>query len=399
MTLARKPARIAFLVALSVALALGAARAGAQNSYYADGHGLLVRRLTGAIPAGGVSVLRVAARGGNVALHAVAGDSLSYVIHMRARDDAGARALLAAWPVSVRREGNTVIVSVGAGPGRGARGAGIEIGAPARVRSAVLRTGGGNIAVSDLRGDVDARTAGGNIAADNVAGSARLATAGGNIAVQGVGGALMADSGGGDITVGDTAGSASLQSRGGNIAVGRSGGALDISTAAGSIRVQAAAGDVHAATAGGNIDLGAIAGAVTARSGGGNIRVASARRAECQTGGGSLDLAAIAGPVQASTGAGAITVGITASAAEFAASTLRTGSGNIRVLLPAHLPVTVQIELADGPGHHVRSDVPQLQAVAGGAAGMVRARAALNGGGPALLLQGSNTNVTVDRQP
>ncbi|MGH9534637.1 MAG: DUF4097 family beta strand repeat-containing protein [Terriglobales bacterium] len=354
----------------------------------------ITRTVAGSIPVRGPMQLHIAAELGNVRVSGARGNELTYTILLRTRAAADASAGLDAWPVSVRQEGDTILIATGRGPAEGHTQVQILVTAPPQVRAIQLHSAVGNLSASHLAGSLRAVTAAGNIAVDEVSGPVRVETAGGNISLGHLGGSIHASTAGGDITLAAAAGSVDLQSQGGNISVGEAAGPLRIATAGGAIVVGRAGGDVVAETAGGNIRLGPVAGTVRAESGGGNIRVAAARGLRCQTGAGDLDLGDVRGPVRAVTGAGSIHAVITAAAGEFAASLLQSSSGDIVVYLPRRLPVTV--DAATTGGQQLSSDIPQIASAAARNQG-ASAQVSLNGGGPVLRIETSNGGIRIQQ--
>lgn len=376
---------LAFATAL---LAPPAARAQADGVQGAA----VVRTIHGTIPTRGPVSLRIAAELGNVQVSGGPAGTLTYTIRLRAPRGSGVQANLDAWPISVRREGNDILIATGRGPDSGHTHLTIRVTVPPEVESVHLHSAVGNLSARHLAASLHAVTAAGNITADGIRGPVRVETAGGNILLGALGASVHAATAGGNIELTSAAGPIHLQSQGGTITVGHAGGEAHVATAGGGIAIRSASGPVIAETAGGNIDLGQIAGLVHARSGGGNIRIAAARGVHCQTGGGNIQLTALDGPVHALTYAGSIEATITATASQFGASTLASPDGNITVYLPVRLPVTVEAAGGSGPGGpRLSSDFPQITAAANG--GVLRIP--LNGGGPVLRIETSNGRIRI----
>lgn len=380
------------LALAAVLLAPPQARAQASGT----SRGEAVRTIHGTIPTPGPVSLRVAAEVGNVQLSGGPAGRLSYTIRLRARRGPGIQASLDSWPISVRREGNAILIATGRGPDSGHTHLTVTLTVPPEVASVHLHSAVGNLSARHLAASLHAVTAAGNITADGIRGPVRVETAGGNIILGDLGGSVHAATAGGNIELASAAGAVHLQTQGGTITVGHAGGEAHVATAGGGIVIRSANGPVIAETAGGNIDLGQIAGLVHAQSGGGNIRIAAARGVQCQTGGGNIHLTALDGPVHALTDAGSIQATITATASQFGASMLQSPDGNITVYLPARLPVTVEAAGGSGPGGpRLISDFPQITAAA--AAG--RVHIPLNGGGPVLRIATSNGSIHILKIP
>ena len=122
-----------------------------------------------------------------------------------------------------------------------------------------LRTSGGSIDVSGLNGKLDAKTSGGSIRLQEVSGDARLDTSGGKIEVASLDGSLNAHTSGGPIRIDRVTGYVEAKTSGGPISVnfGRGnarGGVLE--TSGGSIEAQldrSANLEIDASTSGGSV--------------------------------------------------------------------------------------------------------------------------------------------------
>lgn len=392
------------IYAAAVALACGFAGAGAglapaQQTSYRQGGGAETREIRGEVPVPAPVRLRVVTEVGNVTLTRAANAALSYDITLRLRgSEPATRTALDAWPVSVRRTGSLIEVAVGApsGPGGEAR---LAIAVPDDVARITVHSAVGNIAARGVHGALVAESAAGNVNADELAGSLRVETAVGNVVLGRIAGFVRASTAGGNITLVSAGAGATLESQGGNLSVQSAAGPLRLITAAGSIQVGKAEGDVVAETAGGNIDLGDVAGRVRSQTSGGNIAIARASGVQCQSGSGSLRLREVAGPVRAATAAGSIFARITASRSTFGDSVLRTGIGDITVLLPPRLPVTVDVDLTGAFGHRFSSDFAALEQAAHAQGGTLVVSAPLNGGGPLLRLVSTSSNISIRKEP
>ncbi len=122
-----------------------------------------------------------------------------------------------------------------------------------------IRTGGGSIQASALRGEEQLETSGGSIEISGVAGSVRAHTSGGHLALREVTGDAHIETSGGGIEVASLAGSLNAHTSGGPIRIDGVTGRVDAHTSGGS---------VHATFARGNTQGG------TLETSGGSIRVA-----------------------------------------------------------------------------------------------------------------------------
>lgn len=261
-----------------------------------------------------------------------------------------------------------------------------------------LETQGGNVAVEELDGELQAATAGGDIRVGDVSGPVRGETAGGNIEMGNIGQRLEARTAGGCIRVGDVQGDATLATSGGHIIAGRIQGEARVETAGGDIVVRGASADVIAQTAGGQIRIGETGGSVRAQTSGGSIRLDAAQGPiQVQTAGGSIDLYQVRSAVQAATAAGKILAQIAATRDSFGASALRTSFGDVEVYLPADLPLTIEATIDSAAGHKILSDFPLK--IEGDEKSYypttVRGHGALNGGGVVLRIHTVSGNIEI----
>ena len=192
-------------------------------------------------------------------------------------------------PVEFTQDGNTVTIrSHGKTKrswswiGRNENQAKYTISVPARS-NARLKTGGGDIEVDDLVGEVRADTGGGGLTFARLNGSARGETGGGSVKARACEGTLTLRTGGGGIEV--TGGS----------------GALDGTTGGGSITVREFQGPAHVRSGGGGLTIERVQGAVEASTGGGSISAVLPSE--------------VADTVKLSTGGGGISVSVPATAA------------------------------------------------------------------------------------
>ena len=194
-----------------------------------------------------------------------------------------------------------------------------------------LRSGGGDVSVHGVRGDIEGGTGGGAIRLEEVSCTARLttgggaihvsdsalegevSTGGGNVVFRNVSGGLRGRTGGGTITHDDAPASGSFPGSGAGRRAGVATGAgRTIQTGGGDIRLPFADGDVRASTGGGDIILGTVEGGVSAATGGGDVRIASAAGdLVVRTGGGSVTATLVrAADVDITSGGGEVTLTI-----------------------------------------------------------------------------------------
>jgi hypothetical protein len=261
-----------------------------------------------------------------------------------------------------------------------------------------LETQGGNVDVGQLNGELRVVTAAGDVRTGDVTGPVRVETAGGSVDLGNIGHSVEAHSAGGRIHVGDIQGDATLETSAGDILAGVIRGRVRAQTAGGDIVVRAAQGPVMAQTEGGQIQLGQCGASVRARTAAGSIHLAGARGlVEAQTAGGGLDLLQLMSAVRAETAAGPILAQIDASPQTFRNSSLESSAGDIQVLLPPTLPVTLSAVINNAAGHRILTDFPVTVGSQqyGLASGEVHAHGAVAGGGPLLNLRANMGNIEI----
>lgn len=140
-----------------------------------------------------------------------------------------------------------------------------------------VKTSGGSVSVTALKGSVRAATAGGSITFGKITGDAHAQTAGGSIEIAGATGNVDANTAGGSIQVGETAGRVNVRTSGGSIHVDGVRNGLEARTAGGSINLKHVGGVILAQTSGGSISAEfsqTPTGACTLQTSGGGIEVA-----------------------------------------------------------------------------------------------------------------------------
>jgi DUF4097 and DUF4098 domain-containing protein YvlB len=259
-----------------------------------------------------------------------------------------------------------------------------QIQAPAQTALVKLETEGGAVTVKNISGKVAATTGGGGIELDQVGGAISVASGGGNISIGKAGGDVKAETGGGSIRIDSAAGQIVAKSGGGNLRIG-SGKLMTLETAGGFISVAKCMGWIKAETGGGNIELNEIQGT-----------------AQIGTGGGSIKVGPISGALRAETGSGPIVATLARGGSAFADSRLETQVGDITVLLPRDLAVTLRanVEVARGEGIST-ANCGGIKVTRSGDFGPREAYAEgnLNGGGPLLHVHTSTGNIAIKCTP
>jgi DUF4097 and DUF4098 domain-containing protein YvlB len=329
---------------------------------------------------------------GPVTLEGGAAPNFVYTVRLSvaAASEAEARSLLARVPLAVRR-GQIVILTA---PG-GAVRARIEVKAPALSLARIVDSDGA-ISATGIEGELLVESRIGDVTVDRIGGPCTVTTGGGDVRVGEVHGRLRCVTGGGKITLQAARGEAMLETYGGDIVVEDAGGGLRAQTAAGSIRVHRAGGPVTAITGGGEVAIEKAGGTVTVRNLAGPVQLGAAQGGfECQSASGGIRLSGVTGPMRVSTSLGSIVADLTG--AHLGDSFLATTGGDITVLIPSNLGVTIHAEnrMADTP-RRIVSDFAAIPVMRVGS--RVVAHGAANGGGPLLRISGAGGTIFIKRQ-
>jgi DUF4097 and DUF4098 domain-containing protein YvlB len=132
-----------------------------------------------------------------------------------------------------------------------------EIEVPTETRTE-LRTGGGSITLSGLRGGADVKTSGGSIEATGLNGNLEAHTSGGSIHLREVTGDARVETSGGAIDVDALDGSLQAHTSGGGIRINRVSGYVEAKSSGGPIRATYSPGNRHGGeleTSGGSIEV------------------------------------------------------------------------------------------------------------------------------------------------
>lgn len=338
--------------------------------------------------------LKISSRGA-VTLNGVAQGELSYTLKVRVKagSEAEARRLANGFGVRIAKQGGGyAYLTVQRGDGM----ADLQVKAPRTAAETTIVTSEGAVAFYDLDGAVRAETGGGAVTGDRIGGNVVVRTAGGEITLGTVEGTARCTTAGGRITANRVRGEATFETGGGDISAQEVGGLVHAVTMAGSIRIRSAGSAVIASTGGGPIDVGEAHGLVTAKNSAGPVKVGSAEGVRCESAGGGVKLDNVSGSVRVSTAVGSIIASLLAGK-PMADSFLSTGSGDITVIIPSNLGVTIraQNELA-GNIRRIVSEFPGISVRMEG--GQVVAEGPVNGGGPILRISGTGGTIFIKRQ-
>ena len=227
---------------------------------------------------------------------------------------------------------------------------------------AILKTSGGDLDLENMMGRIEAHTSGGDIDVSRVEGLIRVHTSGGDIKIVNSDGQFNVSTSGGDLEFLHLTGNIDAQTSGGSITLENiEGESVECRTSGGNIRAEDISANLTARTSGGEIDLENINGHVDVTTSGGDIDAEQITGSLiCHTSGGDIEGKGIIGPVDASTTAGDIELELSydSSIKEYSFN-LETQSGNIFIRVPTGLPVNVDAEIfGTGTPQELDSDIP-----------------------------------------
>jgi DUF4097 and DUF4098 domain-containing protein YvlB len=312
---------------------------------------LVAGALTAQVPMGATVRLHVMTRG-PVVVRGSAGDQVTYKLAERAS-------------VGMRVAGGLTTLVVTPAPGAIAR---LELNVPRQVVAVAIETELGGIDANNLEGSLEAVTGGGEIRLGRIGGAVRCISGGGSIHVDSAGAEVNCETAGGDVVVREAKGPLVLATEGGNIRVEKAASTVEAHSGAGLIEVVQAGGQVLADTRGGSIQVGSARG-VRGESMAGAIRVKTA-----------------SGPLHVSTALGSILAELLAGT-RLEESLLAAGAGDITVLIPSNLALSVMARNDSGGNPRIISDFSEVRArIIGFSLPPLVAEGSINGGGPLLRI-------------
>jgi hypothetical protein len=331
--------------------------------------------------------LKIVSRG-KIVLHGTSSPEVSFKIKqaVRARTEDEARTMMGGIFTGVSTYGDwtTFVVTPNASPSVATE---LDINVPRQMLAAIIETQyGGPVEAYDFDGNVQAITRAGVVHLDRIKGDVIGRTGGGEIHIGKIGGSVRCMSGAGSIYLASSGKDAQCATAGGDITVGDSGGALTLSTEGGNIRVTKAATTVDAHSAAGLIEVAQAGGAVTADTSGGSIQVDSAHGVRAESAMGMVRVRAASGPMNVAAAAGSILAQLLAGG-RLEDSSLVAGNGDITVMIPSNLAVTVAARTDTGGPVRIISDFPEIRVNSAALfQAPLLAQGAINGGGPVLRL-------------
>jgi len=355
-----------------------------------------VQTANGSASLAGSELLKVSTRGA-VSLQGEARGNVGYVLKKRTKvqDPARARALLNGIAVKTSKRSGGMLLEVSLPPGW-ETSADLRLRVPRKLRETILESQGESIEAYDLDGSLRADSRGGRLQVDRIRGDVTVRTSGGQVRLGQVGGNVLCYSGGGPISADTIGGEAGLNTEGGEIYVKVAKGLVRASTRGGNIRIERAEYGVTAMAQAGLIEVVRANGPVIAQTVAGAIRIRSASNVECQAERGAIQLYGVYGGLRAATQVGSILVEL--AGGPLLDSVLSTGGGDITVLIPSNLAVTVQAISAYPGGHRIISDFSEIRPRLRQDETETEALGTINGGGPLLRLMASGGTIYLRRQ-
>jgi DUF4097 and DUF4098 domain-containing protein YvlB len=191
---------------------------------------------------------------------------------------------------------------------------------------------------------------------------------------------------GGSVSVSDLRGEVRTQTSGGSLNIGKIDGPVIGNTSGGSIELTGCNGKTELNTSGGSIDIGSGTGEMTAKTSGGSIKIDNfSGNVFARTSGGDIRANTIAGAIDASTSGGSVGVSIKGQPGKDCR--LHTSGGGITVELEDTVALNIDAEASGGS---VSTELPIA------VLGQIRKeslRGTLNGGGHSLVLQTSGGSI------
>ena len=312
-------------------------------------------------------------------------------VGVRARTQAAARVLLEKLQVRAESQGEWLVVTT---PG-GYATSSVVMHAP-RLLEAYVSTSDGQVEVNEVNGPLHVDTGANQIKVDRIHGDCGLSTGGGDIQAGRVDGSLHCTTVAGAIRSQLVGRDAVFQTNGGDIEAQQVNGLAHVETGGGTVHIHYAGGPVTAVNGGGPIIIDRAGGVVTVHNVAGAVHVGAAAGIRCESSnGGNIQLANIVGPMNVLTSMGNILAKLDGS--RLAESLLATGNGDITVVIPSNIGVTIRAEnqMADTM-RRIVSEFREIQPRSMGT--HLVAQGQVNGGGPLLQISASAGTIFLKRQ-
>ncbi len=193
--------------------------------------------------------------------------------------------------------------------------------------------------------------------------------------------------GGGVVSVSGLKGEIKTNTSGGKLKFTQLEGPIDGKTSGGSIEMSSCNGDSNINTSGGSIDVKSGRGRLEARTSGGSIAVRDyVGDTDVKTSGGRLALENVSGKITGKTSAGSIDLSLADPVTDDV--NLDSSAGSIDVIVPPKAGLTVDAKTSMGK---IRTEIPMLAMKSDDD----RLQGTLNGGGKSLVLRASVGSITI----
>jgi hypothetical protein len=298
---------------------------------------------------------------GAVVIRGGQGDQIQYKLikKVRARELDDAKRMVGSTLINISTGGRTTTLVV-APAIRSNVITRLEVTMPRGVSALELYTQAGDVEAYDLECNLHADTTVGQIHCDRIRGSVEGNTGGGEIHFGKIGGGVRCVSAAGSIFVDSAGGEASCQTAGGEIQIHDGAGPMTLATEGGNIQVDRAGSTVEAHTGQGVIEITQAGGMVLADTRGGSIQVGSAKGAKCQSAAGTIRVKTMSGPLNLQTAMGSILAELL-TGARIENASLIAGSGDITVLIPSNLALSLVARNETGGNPRIVSDFSELR--------------------------------------
>ena len=272
----------------------------------------------------------------------------------------------------------------------------VRVQIPENTALVSVSSAAGGIDISGISGSVRTRAGAGKTVIDHIGGDVEAHSNGGPTLLGSIGGSVHCYSGGGPIRAAVVRGSGVFETDGGDIRIGDVLGAIRAITGAGGIHIDSAGGQVFADTFGGPVSVLKALGDVIAVTAGGPIEIGSAPSVDCRSSSGAIHLNNVSGSLQAATTKGTIVAEILPGR-RLLDSYLATGNGDITVLVPSNMSVTIEAENAGSDDQHsIVSAFPAIRVVRRYSSVLATGR--INGGGPLLRIVDGGGRIELRRK-
>lgn len=138
--------------------------------------------------------------------------------------------------------------------------------------------------------DIDVRAGSADLTVDGAVGAVRLRTGSGDVRVSTANGPAVLESGSGGLGIDDALGALRVKSGSGEVRIGRARSSAVVSTGSGDVAIGSAAGPAAVKTGSGDVALEQALGDVSLTTGSGDLVVGAARRGRLTANGGSGDV-------------------------------------------------------------------------------------------------------------